>query len=266
MEENIYKGNDIKLIKNDFRKKMSEINGNKELYDFEKKPLIKKLENEYINQLSKINKIEVRFIGQISLTKIRVVELGFLNKQTGEHIDWKVTYNNEKENRDLYHVEYIYSDEKKWDFPTSFTEDERNFPSIRLKSYYTYKPNFQHGEVLIFDVNYVSGQNGKLGRNGLLGYVYFLNFIDEKFIETRKIPNLNCFVVTTTMGDVNHPVVNDFRNYRDEVLLNTILGRLFIKVYYQIGPILSEIIKNNKTLFQISRRLILKLHKRIFKK
>jgi hypothetical protein len=68
------------------------------------------------------------------------------------------------------------------------------------------------------------------------------------------------------MGDTNHPVVNDFRNYRDEVLLNTILGRLFIKVYYQIGPYLSEIIKNNKTLFQISRSLILKLHKRISKK
>lgn len=75
----------------------------------------------------------------------------------------------------------------------------------------------------------------------------------------------NCFVVTTTMGDTNHPVVIDFRNYRDEVLLNTIFGRLFIKVYYQIGPTLSEIIKNNKTLFQISRSIILKLHKRIIK-
>ena len=78
--------------------------------------------------------------------------------------------------------------------------------------------------------------------------------------------NSNCFVVTTTMGDVNHPVVIDFRKYRDEVLLETNLGRLFIKVYYKIGPFLSEIIKRNKTLFQISRNLILKVHKRISKR
>ena len=75
--------------------------------------------------------------------------------------------------------------------------------------------------------------------------------------------NSNCFIVTTTMGDINHPIVIDFRRYRDEVLLNTYFGSVFINLYYKVGPVLSKVIKTNSFLFSISKKMVLSLHKRI---
>lgn len=139
------------------------------------------------------------------------------------------------------------------------------------------------GDKMIFNLNIINYSKFSEGRYTRINFIEKIGILSisennkstspkkkpkkviKSQIKTNKNSNSNCFIVTTTMGDINHPVVNDFRNYRDEVLLNTILGRLFIKLYYQIGPSLSEIIKNNKTLFQISRSFILKLHKRIIK-
>jgi hypothetical protein len=55
----------------------------------------------------------------------------------------------------------------------------------------------------------------------------FYDHIDLKYLENKNnISNSNCFVVTTVMGDIHHPIVEDFRRYRDEVLLNSFYGRL----------------------------------------
>ena len=145
-------------------------------------------------------------------------------------------------------------------------------PDLLFYKFDINKPNsIKKGDRIVFNLN-ILGERSDIGSKYLPSLTYIeTNGIFSKLnyktnLNTNSSSNSNCFVVTTTMGDVNHPVVVDFRNYRDEVLLNTILGRLLIKVYYQIGPTLSEIIKNNNTLFQISRSFILKLHKRIFKK
>jgi hypothetical protein len=272
-KEKIYKGNDIKSLKIEFIKKLKTIYENKELYDFEKDPLIKILESEYIEECSKINKIEVRFKG-INLTKIKFLEKQFIDKITGKQLDWKVTYNDEKENLDVYTIDWEYSDEGKKEFGDSRINNEVNFPSIRLTSYYSYKPTFKRGEVLIFNVKYVSGQQGKFGKYirhgsaaGIANFIYFSNFIDEKFLLSKLLPDVvsdtKCFVVTATMGDINHPVVNDFRTYRDNVLNDNFLGRLFISIYYTIGPSLAKLIESNHFLLNISRKLVLYLHTKI---
>lgn len=86
---------------------------------------------------------------------------------------------------------------------------------------------------------------------------------EEIKLRQREENSKNCFIVTTTMGDINHPVVVDFRRYRDEVLLNTYFGGLFINIYYRIGPVFSKVIKSNIFLFNISKKVILKIHKLI---
>lgn len=91
--------------------------------------------------------------------------------------------------------------------------------------------------------------------------VNYISIPNVKNLQNKS--NKNCFIVTTTMGDNNHPVVIDFRRYRDEVLLNTYFGRLFIKTYYRIGPLLSKLIKSNNLLFKISQKLILLIHTKI---
>jgi hypothetical protein len=88
-----------------------------------------------------------------------------------------------------------------------------------------------------------------------------LNTIDNNVNEKS-----NCFIVSTTMGDVNHPVVIDYRRFRDEVLLNSFFGRHFIEFYYKIGPSLSNVIKKNNFLFNISRECVLRIHGMVIKK
>jgi len=53
------------------------------------------------------------------------------------------------------------------------------------------------------------------------------------------------------MGNPTHPVVEDFRNYRDEVLSIIFFGRGLIRCYYFIGPVAASVIKRNATLFSI---------------
>lgn len=120
--------------------------------------------------------------------------------------------------------------------------------------------NIKIGDPFLFKLNFVHKFRFRKS------YEYFvLNYYDKKDINypVSKNSNKNCFIVTTTMGDVNHPVVTDFRRYRDEVLLNTYFGRLFIKMYYKVGPVLSKFIQTNSFLFSISKKMVLKIHKLI---
>ena len=52
-----------------------------------------------------------------------------------------------------------------------------------------------------------------------------------------------CFVVTATFGDPSDDTVASLRCYRDLVLSDSYLGRLFIRVYYRIGPILATCVE-----------------------
>jgi hypothetical protein len=74
----------------------------------------------------------------------------------------------------------------------------------------------------------------------------------------------NCFVITATMGDVNHPIVNDFRTFRDEHLLTNYFGRHFVKLYYKIGPYFASQIEKNRWLKKMTfEKFIKPIHKRI---
>jgi hypothetical protein len=77
----------------------------------------------------------------------------------------------------------------------------------------------------------------------------------------------SCFVVTATMNDPNHPIVNDYRLYRDRYLINNKAGLNFIKFYYSVGPYFASLINNSETLRKISFNTLIKpLHKLIQKK
>ena len=74
----------------------------------------------------------------------------------------------------------------------------------------------------------------------------------------------SCFVVTATYGDVNHPIVVDFRAYRDKNLSTHYLGKVFVKIYYQIGPCFAKVIKSNKILKKVTREFLVEpLHRHI---
>lgn len=45
-----------------------------------------------------------------------------------------------------------------------------------------------------------------------------------------------CYIATMAYGDYNHPQVLKLRRFRDEILHNSLLGRIFIKLYYAVSP------------------------------
>jgi hypothetical protein len=62
-----------------------------------------------------------------------------------------------------------------------------------------------------------------------------------------------CYIATMAYGDYNHPQVMILRRFRDDVLGNSIMGKMFIKSYYHYSPKLVEILKNQRTVNHIIR-------------
>lgn len=65
-----------------------------------------------------------------------------------------------------------------------------------------------------------------------------------------------CFVATAAYGDPNHPDVMYLRWYRDNVLCNSAVGRLFIDIYWKIGPILAKAISPHSTAQKLAKAAI----------
>jgi len=65
-----------------------------------------------------------------------------------------------------------------------------------------------------------------------------------------------CFVVTATLGDFNHPDVTLLRRFRDVWLGTRPWGRVATRVYYRIGPVIADFIRDRPVLRRWSRRLI----------
>ncbi len=61
-----------------------------------------------------------------------------------------------------------------------------------------------------------------------------------------------CFVVTATMGNANHPIVCDMRNFRDNCLSSFSFGRRTIAFYERIGPEMARLISFSSLLRLVS--------------
>lgn len=65
-----------------------------------------------------------------------------------------------------------------------------------------------------------------------------------------------CYLATMVYGSYEHPKVMKFRNFRDNILEKSLLGNLFIKIYYSISPYLVMLLKNNNLCNMIIKRLL----------
>lgn len=67
-----------------------------------------------------------------------------------------------------------------------------------------------------------------------------------------------CFVATATMGDYNHPVVIDLRNFRDNWILQKRWGNGFVNWYYKYGQLIANNIEGRKILKEFCYLTIIK--------
>jgi DNA-directed RNA polymerase subunit RPC12/RpoP len=84
---------------------------------------------------------------------------------------------------------------------------------------------------------------------GLWGY-------RDRLFEILK-KDSGCFVVTACMGDENHPYVVILRQFRDQVLSTSPLGKQFIKLYALVGPYVANLIGRSNTLRKVMTFLVI---------
>ncbi|MDR2231911.1 MAG: hypothetical protein LBE56_02165 [Tannerella sp.] len=65
-----------------------------------------------------------------------------------------------------------------------------------------------------------------------------------------------CYIATMAYGSYEHPQVLMLRQFRDEVLAQSMPGRLFIKCYYHYSPKLVKVLKNKQFINKLIRNIL----------
>jgi hypothetical protein len=66
-----------------------------------------------------------------------------------------------------------------------------------------------------------------------------------------------CFIATVCYGGYETPEVLKFRAFRDEVLLKSLPGKIFVKLYYAVSPEISVLISKSEKMKSFIRKYIL---------
>jgi hypothetical protein len=74
-----------------------------------------------------------------------------------------------------------------------------------------------------------------------------------------------CYIATMAYGNYDHPQVIALRNFRDEFLKKSVLGRRFIRLYYKYSPALVEKLRDKPKTNKMIRTLLDQLIKTIRK-
>lgn len=65
-----------------------------------------------------------------------------------------------------------------------------------------------------------------------------------------------CYIATMAYGDYDHPQVLELRRFRDDVLAQSVVGRLFIQTYYYVSPKLVELLKGHRAINSFIRNIL----------
>lgn len=67
----------------------------------------------------------------------------------------------------------------------------------------------------------------------------------------------NCFIATATYENSRHPVVLILREFRDQILNSSSVGRFFVQTYYEYSPSAAEFLIRNEWLRPLVKRVLL---------
>lgn len=83
---------------------------------------------------------------------------------------------------------------------------------------------------------------------------------------STKRQSSGCYIATMAYGSYDHPQVIMLRQFRDQVLSKSIMGRNFINFYYFTSPYLVKCLKNNKSINTVIRVVLNNVIKHLGKK
>lgn len=112
-------------------------------------------------------------------------------------------------------------------------------------------------------------------KNGKYRFIFYYNYegdekIDELTLDEKdRFINIlqnegfkeethkgGCYIATSVYGGYSYYKVNVLRRYRDQVLSKSVLGRLFIKIYYKISPLMVKYFGNQQFFKNFFRRML----------
>lgn len=67
-----------------------------------------------------------------------------------------------------------------------------------------------------------------------------------------------CYIATMAFGSYDAPEVMELRRFRDESLAKSMLGRLFIRVYYMLSPYLVRLLEDDVRINEHIRKLLIR--------
>lgn len=79
----------------------------------------------------------------------------------------------------------------------------------------------------------------------------------SKKIDLLKSSSGGCFIATAVYDSPNAPEIKTLKQFRDEILLNSPVGRLFIVAYYRISPSVAQIVSKSKIIKKAVKYIIL---------
>ena len=65
-----------------------------------------------------------------------------------------------------------------------------------------------------------------------------------------------CFIATAAYGSPLAEEIDVLRNWRDDYLLQSELGRIFVAIYYNLSPPIANHVRVSKVKSQITRKII----------
>lgn len=119
----------------------------------------------------------------------------------------------------------------------SWTFQECNYSDCNISYYFSTEELvdlnifFDENEMMKLDEFYIR-ENGRT----IQEFISYANKVAE--ISTEKETNEGCYIATAVYNSYDCPQVWTFRRFRDQVLYKSFLGRLFVKIYYTVSPLL----------------------------
>ena len=66
----------------------------------------------------------------------------------------------------------------------------------------------------------------------------------------------SCFIATAVYGSPNAYQIDVLRDFRDTLLMQSMLGRNFMKIYYLFSPPIANMIAKHKTMRMVARQVL----------
>ena len=105
--------------------------------------------------------------------------------------------------------------------------------------------------------------DGKYYYEAIFNHRAEIKYIRQKYFSNLGFSDIargknseGCYIATAVYGSYNHPNVLTLRKYRDLRLNSTVLGKIFIKIYYLISPKLTFLFKSNESVNKLSKKIL----------